>query len=202
MNIVDANGRTVGEVGGEDDKEGRIYHQLNQTMSFYEPFLHWVLEKIKEQFKLTEDDLVECLHGCPVFLESRKTILREGLSAYMAGDFLKAIHVLVPQVEEILRNLLVMMGISPVKPVPRHPGISDVKSMNNVLEDVDVRRMFPEDVWRYLTLLFIERRGMNLRNDLAHGLIPIEGFNQGVANRVVHSLLVLSLVQGKSRENI
>jgi hypothetical protein len=45
--------------------------------------------------------------------------------------------------------------------------------------------------------LYIDRRGMNLRNDLAHGLVPIEAFNQSVADRVFHSLLVLSLLQNK-----
>lgn len=92
------------------------------------------------------------------------------------------------------------MGISPLKHVPRHPGITDVKSMNNVLEDDEVRKMLPENIWRYLTLLFIERRGLNLRNDLAHGLVPIEGFNQAAANRVFHSLLVLSLIRINQRE--
>jgi hypothetical protein len=67
--------------------------------------------------------------------------------------------------------------------------------MNNVLEDERVREVLPEDVWRYLTLLYIKRRGLNLRNDVAHGLIPLEGFNESIANRVLHSLLVLSPIR-------
>jgi hypothetical protein len=39
---------------------------------------------------------------------------------------------------------------------------------------------------------------MNLRNDLAHGLVPVEGFNQPIADRVFHSLLVLSLLRKKT----
>jgi hypothetical protein len=164
-------------------------------MTFYEPYLYIVLSKIKERFTLSADDLLSFLYECPIFPESRRPILREGLKAYVDGDFLKAIHVLIPQVEESLRNFLVLIGIPPVKSMPRHPGITDVKSMNNVLEEERVKEVLPEDVWRYLTLLYIDRRGLNLRNDLAHGLIPLEGFNEAVANRVLHSLLILSPIR-------
>jgi hypothetical protein len=195
VSIVDDKGRTKARIGTDEDVEGHLYYQLNQTMTFYEPYLYIVLSKIKERFTLSADDLLSFLYECPIFPESRRPILREGLKAYVDGDFLKAIHVLIPQVEESLRNFLVLIGIPPVKSMPRHPGITDVKSMNNVLEEERVKEVLPEDVWRYLTLLYIDRRGLNLRNDLAHGLIPLEGFNEAVANRVLHSLLILSPIR-------
>jgi hypothetical protein len=129
--IVDSTGRMKAEIGTDEDAEGRLYYQLSQTMSFYDPYLHLVLGKIKEQFALSADDLNSFMYECPIFLESRKPILKEGLIAYMGRDFLKAIHVLIPQVEEMLRNFLVLIGIPPVKSVNRHPGITDMKSMNN-----------------------------------------------------------------------
>ncbi len=98
----------------------------------------------------------------------------------------------------MLRTLLVLMGIPPQKGVPRHPGITDVKNMNDALGDQRVRELLKDDVWMYLTALYIDRRGMNLRNDLAHGLVPVEGFNQPIADRVFHSLLVLSLLRKKT----
>ena len=67
--------------------------------------------------------------------------------------------------------------------------------MNNVLEDALVREKLPEDVWRYLTVLYVERIGFNLRNDLAHALMPLEAFNEIIANWVFHSLLILSPIR-------
>jgi hypothetical protein len=195
VSIVDESGRTKGWIGDDEDDEGRLYYQLAQTMTFTQPYLYIVLSKIKERLSFALDDLLAFLYECPIFPASRRPLLREGLSAYLNGDFLKAIHVLVPQVEESLRNFLALIGIPPVKNVPRHPGITDVKSMNNVLEDARVREKLPEDVWRYLTVLYIERVGFNLRNDLAHGLMPLEAFNEIVANWVFHSLLILSPIR-------
>lgn len=100
MNIVDESGRTVGTVGGEDDKEGRLYHHLNRLVSFYEPFLFLVLKKIFEQLAPAVEDLLDYFYEVPAFLESAKPLIRAGLSAYLAKDFLKAIHVLIPQIEK------------------------------------------------------------------------------------------------------
>ena len=45
--------------------------------------------------------------------------------------------------------------------------------MGNALEDETLRNVLPENVWRYLTVLYVERRGINLRNDLRTDWYPI-----------------------------
>ncbi|HWF06282.1 MAG TPA: DUF4209 domain-containing protein, partial [Candidatus Angelobacter sp.] len=46
-----------------------------------------------------------------------------------------------------------------------------------------------------LTVLYIDRRGLNIRNDLTHGLMEMDRFNRAIADRVFHSLLVLALIR-------
>jgi hypothetical protein len=202
ITVVDHTGRPLARIGtGDDGFEGRVFQRLAQTMGFYQPFLSYVIEAVATDFQPTADDILDVLYQSPLFLESRRSILRDGLSAYLSKDHLKGIHVLVPQIEEMLRTLLALMGIPPQKSVPRHHGITDVKNMNDALGDPRVQEVLTESVWMYLTVLYIDRRGMNLRNDLSHGLVPIEGFNQPTADRVLHSLLVLSLMRKKTEES-
>ena len=54
----------------------------------------------------------------------------------------------------MLRTLLALMGIPPQKSVPRHPGITDVKNMNDDLGDPRVQAVLTENVWMYLTVLY------------------------------------------------
>ena len=200
IEIVSAEGRPQAHLGSvENDPEGHLYYQLNQLMNFSDPLLYLAMEKIRERFGPSSEDLTSFLFECPVFDAARRQIVHEGITAYLGRDHMKAIHLLVPQIEGVLHNLLPLIGVPPVKSVPRHPGITDVKSMNNILEEPRIREVLPEDVWRYLTLLYIDRRGANLRNDLAHGLIPIQGFNEYTSNRVLHSLLVLTPITAKQR---
>jgi len=201
ITIIEKDGRPTAKIGSVDeDAEGRLYKQLGETVSFYQPFLVFVLERLREKYSPRVEDLVSHLYQSPLFAESRRELLQEGFHAYEQGDFIKAIHVLVPQVEQSLRNLLGLLRIPTTKTIPRHPGIEDVKSMNDVLGDARVRQAMTENLWRYLSVVYIERRGgLNLRNDLAHGLVGPQSFNRSIADRVLHTLLALSLM--RSQEN-
>lgn len=197
ITIIEKDGRPTAKIGSVDeDAEGRLYKQLGETISFYQPFLVFVLEKLREKYAPTVEDVLGHLSQSPLFTDSHRELLREGLQAYEQGDFTKAIHVLVPQVEQSLRNLLGLLRIPTTKTVARHPGIEDAKSMNDVLGDARVRQAMTENLWRYLSVVYIERRGgLNLRNDLAHGLVGAKSFNRSVADRVLHTMLALSLMR-------
>jgi Domain of unknown function (DUF4209) len=198
----DDGGRPAGRIGSiDEDPEGRLHQQLGRLIEFQQPFLVWTLDRLCERYNPTIDDVVKFLKQSPVFSVSSDVLLHQGFEAYWAGDFVKAIHILVPRVERILRDLLAILGIPTVKTVRGHSGILDAKSMNDALQDERVRKALTEDLWRYLFVLYIDRRGgLNLRNDLAHGLASEEMFNRAIADRVVHSLLALSLIRAADRK--
>jgi lysyl-tRNA synthetase class 1 len=197
--IVRPDGQPEAIIGSaEDDEEGRLHHQISQHMAFVQPLLRATLHRLVRKFSVSADHFVDFIFQSPIFLESRQPLIQAGMQAYLDGDFIKAIHVLVPQVEDTLRSLAAKAGIPIYKTVRGASGITDVKSMNNVLEDARVRDMLGENLWRYLTVLYIDRRGLNLRNDLAHGLVSPQSFNQLIGDRVVHSLIVLGMIRAKA----
>lgn len=183
-----------------DDEEGTLHYQINQYMAFGQSILHHSLKRLFEKFSTSAEDVVNFVYQSPIFLESRRALLQSGVQAYFDGDFIKAIHVLVPQVEDTLRSMAAKSGIPVYKTVRGASGITDVKSMNNILEDQRLRNMLTEDLWRYLTVLYIDRRGLNLRNDLAHGLMNTENFNVLICDRVMHSLMVLGMMRLKPQQ--
>jgi lysyl-tRNA synthetase class 1 len=196
LNIIDTGGSTTAKIGPiDEDFEGRLHHQLAQTIGFYQPFLEYVLTKLRERYAPTIEDILNFLCESPLFADSKDGLLRDGLEAYQQNDFVKAIHVLVPQVEHILRNFLGRLGIPTRKTVRNHPGITDAKNMNDVLADDRMKERLTENLWRYLAVVYVDRRGLNLRNDLAHGLVPRDGFKRRIADRVFHTLLALSLMR-------
>jgi len=196
---VERDGHPSSIIGPVDeDLEGRLHKQLGDTIAFYQPFLVHTLTALRERYNPTVEDILGFLGESPLFPAGGNDLLREGLAAYEGEDFVKAIHVLVPQVEHTLRNFLTLINIPPLKTVKRHPGIMDAKSMNDVLSDDRVRQALTEDLWRYLSVLYIDRKGgLNLRNDLAHGLAGAKAFSRPIADRVFHSLLALSLMRAK-----
>lgn len=201
VSLVDEAGNPTAVIGAvEDDEEGRLSQQLGRNLQFLQPILSFTLERFREILHPSVDDVLAFLSQSPVFVNLRQELLRDGLAAYQQSDFVKAIHVLIPQTEHALRNFLGRLGVPTRKPVKNRPGINEAKNMNDILADSRLRSVLHEKVWRYLILVYVEKRGgLNLRNDVAHGLLDPAAFNQQIADYVFHSLLALSLVREKTK---
>lgn len=153
------------------------------------------LQKLRERHNPTVVQLLEFLYESPVFSGADKEMLADGLTAYQEEDFVKAVHVLIPQIERLLRALLTLMGIPTSKLVRGQPGIMQLKNINDILSDQRVRKSLGENLWRYLQVFLADKRGINLRNRVAHGLLNVKEFNRPVADQVFHALLALGLIR-------
>jgi hypothetical protein len=114
--------------------------------------------------------------------------IREGLTAWFAGDHVKTVHVLVPQVESALRDLLAALGGVVTKP-DRHGGSQKI-FLGEVLADEKFAQV-PEAIRFHMQVLYQDSRGMNVRNELAHGILAFEVLGLGLANIVVHSIVLI-----------
>ena len=196
ISIVAGDGHTTARVGPlDEDPDGRLHKQLAETVGFYQPFLARTLSRLRERYAPTTENVLDFLCQSPLFAQTRSGLLRDGLFAYEREDFVKAIHVLIPQVEDILRNFLGHLGRPTLKTVRGQSGTMDFKNMNDVLRDEQVRTALTENLWRYLEVVYVDKRGLNLRNNLAHGLLSPDVFNRYVADCVFHTLLALSLMR-------
>jgi hypothetical protein len=191
ISIYGADGFPVAEIGSiEGDIEGRTLEQGARHIGFYAPFLNVILAHIVEKHGLDLERFISWLSQSPVFLAERMPLIREGLAAWFAEDFVKEVHVLVPQIEAATRELLSKIGGSVRRPDPHHGGFRAI-GLGEVLTDPIFQRTVPPDIRFYLRVLYADSRGINLRNIVAHGLASPELFGRGVGNWVVHSLVLL-----------
>jgi lysyl-tRNA synthetase class 1 len=201
LHIIEKDGFTTAKIGSiEDDFDGRLHHQLGQTIGFYMPFLEYTLGKLRERYAPTVDDILCFLCESPLFADAKDGLLRDGLEAYQQDDFVKAVHVLVPQVEYIVRHFAGRLGIPTRKTVKNRPGITDAKNMNDVLADDRIKQTLTENLWRYLAVVYSDRRGLNIRNNMAHGLVLRAAFGRRMGDLVFHTLLALSLMRASEKK--
>jgi hypothetical protein len=192
--IVGANGLAVRNIGTYDnDKEGQVILAMTQEMNLSCGILIGGLEEWKTKFELGG------VRDAPGLLDSllvpigRVDLFRQGLEAFESGDYVKCIHVLIPQVENSLREILSVLGISTTK--TDEDGGYELKNINDVLHDAIVQASIEEDLWYFLKALYSDKRGMNIRNLVAHGIAPAASFNRGVASLVVQSIVFLAAVR-------
>jgi Domain of unknown function (DUF4209) len=187
--ITGHDGLTKATIGSiKDDLDGRTVHQAGQLLSQRGPWLNLAWERIKAKHGVELEGLLTWLSECPYFPPQRMSFIREGIAAWLAGDMVKAIHVLVPQVEAALRDVLA--SLRGVVTRPDFHGGSQVILLGEVLRH-ERFRVVPDDIRFHFQVLYQDSRGLNFRNDLAHGIAAFDLFQLGIGNLVVHSVIVI-----------
>jgi hypothetical protein len=69
------------------------------------------------------------------------------------------------------------------------------RNMNETLGEPAVQTVLPENFQRRLQILFASRLGFNLRNVIAHGLLPASQFSILTSLMSLQVLLLMSLVE-------
>jgi hypothetical protein len=194
----DHQGRPVTTLGSlDEDLEGNLAHQMSQNMAISAVSLHQVLKTVITKFALSSEGLLEYLYESPLFQEDRKKIIRAGLEAYFHENHLVAIHLLTPQIEAAIRDLIEMAGGTVLR-ASRSGGLH-LKTFDELLRDEQIKTVFGEDAAFYLRVLFTDQRGWNVRNNVCHGIIPAQFFDVRLSERIIHVLLCLALVPEKEK---
>lgn len=87
------------------------------------------------------------------------TFLREGVFAWYDGDFTKAVHVLVPQVERGLRGIGSSLGKPISKPHPTVKGAGVAINMGDILYSKDITELLGADLTLHLLALYLIQEG-------------------------------------------
>ena len=107
-----AQGQIAARAGTvESDPEGRLIFQLADNINHSWPFLCDCIDRASARHSISAADVLTFLFKAPVFGEDRRNLIAEGLEAYLNGDYVKTIHVLIPQIEHGLRSLLGFLGV-------------------------------------------------------------------------------------------
>lgn len=194
--IKDDGGRTVAIVGSIDsDLEGQLVRHIAQNIHISSVWLRESMRRGLEAGQLSEETLIGHLFASPLFRPDRRPMLEAGIRAYIAGDYLTSIHILVPQAEQAVRQLATLVG-APIYTQRRGGGLH-ARTLDDLLRDSAVSAILDDDLVTYLRVLLTDARGWNVRNTVCHGLAPVGAFTWPVADRVIHALLVLGLLRTK-----
>jgi len=194
QSIVADDGRVTATIGPvADDLEGHVVQQLGQTMQFYGQIYRHAIEAATRLLTLVAYDFIAWLGDSPLFVEDRLQLLKPTFTAYLNGDWATAIHLAIPQIENALRQVLVLSGTTILRADGN--GTLMVKNLNQVLRDPVVQQALPDDVRFYLRILLCDQRGLNIRNNVCHGLWSSEHFNWYTADRVMHAVLLIGILR-------
>jgi hypothetical protein len=184
--------RVVANIGSvDDDPIGRLIDHAAEWQGLNIAFLGWAMDHAIERHTLGPADFSDFINRTTLFGEGK--LLAEGLAAWFAKDYVKAVHVLVPQIEAGFRTLMGLGGRPTTKPHPQMKQARMVATFGDMLtpETAAVLGKHGPDIVLHFRALYADPRGRNVRNEIAHGLAPIDSMSAGIMLWIVHSLLLL-----------
>ncbi len=199
IQFQDSKGRPIANVGPlEKDEDGHILVRISEQLSFSALFLHLVLEKGAEKGVISRESILEFLSNSGIIDKDRFAILNNALQYYFLEDYMGFLHVIIPQIEEAMRNLVEISG---GKILRYKEGVYQLRTFDDILRDATVTSVCGEDIQLYFRILFTDARGWNLRNEVSHGLMDFELFHKQNADRMLHALLTLGMIRNSEKVN-
>lgn len=182
-----------------EDYDRHLLQHFSQNLHFQSPFLKWSFDEFTKHYapEVLYDELVYS----PVFRSEDRSYILKTLELFWKDDFLSFNHLAIPLIEDAIRGLCKMSGVSTIK--PNEDGGYDEKSLYELIKSGVVKKVFStkgEDVEYYFHVLLTSRIGWNLRNNFAHGINKNSLADEHVANRLMHILLCLSQVRKKDEQ--
>ena len=112
--------------------------------------------------------MMEIAHRSPLVAQDRVALVGFGLHRGFEFDFPTAVHILAPQLEKIVRDMVRDRGgnVSTIDPAT---SVENYIALGSLLDKPEALDALGEDLLFEIRSIFTDKRGPNLRNDVAHG---------------------------------
>ena len=167
--------RTPGFSGqGDSQEEERIEAetisgQYGIHIGFASNMILYGLEILASEHYLQESDFILLSRYSPFIPPEREILFGKALYYGYNRDFGSAIHLLTPQIENIVRVRLQQEGVRTTHTDGN--GITTENGLSSLVEHDEFKEAFGEDLAFELEALLCSPHGSNLRNNVAHGLL-------------------------------
>lgn len=130
------------------------------------------LEQMQKEHIISKEFLIELCQHSSIVPQKRAELIANALYYGFERDFATSIHLLSPQVENMIRQLL-----KKHKVITTHTdenGIEHENGLSSLVDKEEAKDILGEDLWFQLQAVFTSSLGANLRNEVGHGLLDDE----------------------------
>ncbi|WP_323593578.1 DUF4209 domain-containing protein [Aliarcobacter butzleri] len=172
-----SDGRVIGITkGGLDNSESYNQQLESQMRQQYSIELGLIIqgsvipafEQLTKDHAFRKEYLVSLCSNSSIVPRDRSLIWAEGLYFGFERNFLVSTHLLIPQIEHLIRVILKQENIQTT--VLDAQGIETEKGLSKLFEEQKLNVLIGMDLLFDLKSLLTDNMGYNLRNNIAHGL--------------------------------
>lgn len=157
-----------------------MVHYVVEQRGLNEAICLWyAYHKVQERGAVAPEDLSFLIDQNALIPEERKAIIKTGLQLGLNGELYASLHILLPQMENLLRELVKICGDAPT--YLKEDGTEDIKPLSQLFDSQKLKEVYDEDLLFTWKTLLDERGGPNLRNEIAHGVLSPKRGSSGAA---------------------
>ncbi|WP_150539827.1 DUF4209 domain-containing protein [Actinobacillus vicugnae] len=127
------------------------------------------LEQIQNEYIVSKEFLIWLCHLSPIVPPKRQILVATALYYGFERDFATSIHLLAPQVENMVRQLFKDEGITTTH--TDENGIENEVGLSSLIDKAEAKEILGKDIWFQLQAVFTNPLSSNLRNMVGHGLL-------------------------------
>lgn len=131
------------------------------------------------EHRLQESYFIDLARQSPIVPSGRERLFGMALFSGYDKNFVTALHLLIPQIEHMVRYHLKSAGTKTT--TLDSNGIENENGLSSLMDMPESEKIFGEDLAFEIRALFCDPFGPNLRNELAHGLLDDQSCQSGYA---------------------
>lgn len=197
--ILDEKGKVVAQRPGmgstPEEKVAAIRSRASQNLvmnfEITGVVLEWAQREIDNRTDFDSSVIDSILYPNPFVPLSRREQFKAGIVRGLKGDWISSISILIPQLENSLRHVMQLAGNNMV--IIDSEGAQKEKDLNAFIYNEEFGQLVGEDMQFQLQVLLCDKTGLNLRNNVAHGLLTDGGALSGSSAYVWALTLLLCM---------
>lgn len=184
--------RVAAPSGEEENLEHQANNNFHLSIELISAiFLPALFRIIKIEHEKYIDEIYKHFSNSPIISTERLHFIKEGLEYFGKQEFLASIHILLFQIEGILRDFFVSLFLPTFQYKQKEAEMRE-KLFSKLIEDLSELGLDP-DLIKFIELLFSNMSSFNYRNNIAHGLITnISIFSEKLSLLLIFILIKLS----------
>jgi len=189
-----------GKYEGEDSIKRNAIHYYRID---YSNFIYFKLQKlfefIQNKYPNFIQKLMDIIKQSSIISEERIPLIEHSLERFQNRDYISTIHILVFQIEGILRDLLLNMGEPQQKVLPNKDEFYLLGQILNRIRQSSQGDIHLIELLKFIEVYLVDNQGDNIRNLIAHGYFSLGNFNIVVAECLIFIILRLTLLKFEAR---
>lgn len=196
--ILRGGGQVLAPADPAEAERLRLYQAGVRLLRLQDGFyLNSILERLIARDDLDPEAMLGYLTTSGHIPAESIPVIQVGIDRMWERDWVSALHILVPQLEEVMRTMLRRAGHETMRPLKAIPGVTVEAPLATVLDHLAA--VILDDGVIFMLDVVLDLYGLNLRNIFTHGLINIGDCCVDNVVRVLQLYLILGELRPSPR---